>query len=212
MSIHNWVNLLPMQPHAWTCGYCGLSVGGNQGYYRNDGLKAHQNQIPQPGTPVAYNLVNTAVPRILICSHCAKPTYFDGATQMPGVAFGNPVSNLPPEVSGLYAEARNSMQVSAFTGAVLLCRKLLMNVAASQGAAPGQHFIKYVDYLANQGYVPPNATGWVNHIRDKGNEATHEIPAASEADAKDLITFIEMILKLIFEFPNRVPGHGSAVP
>jgi hypothetical protein len=49
----------------------------------------------------------------------------------------------------------------------------------------------------------------VDHIRQKGNEATHEIPSVSEADAKDLLTFMEMILKLVFEFPNRIPGHGA---
>jgi len=62
-----------------------------------------------------------------------------------------------------------------------------------------------VSYLADNGYVPPNSRDWVDHIRQKSNEATHEIPAIIEADAKDLLTFMEMILKLVFEFPNRVP-------
>jgi hypothetical protein len=129
---------------------------------------------------------------------------------VPGVAFGADVNHLPADVAGLYREARNCMVVSAFTASVLATRKLLMNVAVSQGAAPNGSFQSYVDFLATKGYVPPTAKGWVDHIRVKGNEATHEIPPITEPDAKDLLTFMEMILKLVFEFPNRVPGHGAA--
>jgi hypothetical protein len=96
------------------------------------------------------------------------------------------------------------MSVSAFTSSVLATRKLLMNVAVSQGADPNKTFQVYVNYLADKGYVPPNAKPWVDHIREKGNEATHEIPAI-KADAKDMLTFMEMILKLVFEYPQRVP-------
>ena len=50
-----------------------------------------------------------------------------------------------------------------------------MNLAVSQGADQNLKFIEYVDYLACNGFVPPNGRGWVDHIRKKGNEATHEI-------------------------------------
>jgi hypothetical protein len=52
--------------------------------------------------------------------------------------------------------------------------------------------------------VPPNGEEWVDHIRQKGNEANHEIVLMSSEDAKDLITFIEMLLKFIYEFPNKI--------
>jgi hypothetical protein len=55
------------------------------------------------------------------------------------------------------------------------------------------------------GYVPPNGKGWVDHIRKKGNEATHEILLMSKTDAEELITFVEMLLKFIYEFPSRIP-------
>jgi hypothetical protein len=121
------------------------------------------------------------------------------------VAYGNTVEHLPSDIASLYAEARNCLSVAAPTASVLACRKLLMNVAVSQGADEGKNFTEYVTYLSDKGYVPPNASGWVDHIRKKGNEATHKIPQVSQADAQDLITFLEMILKLVFEFPNRVP-------
>lgn len=154
--------------------------------------------------------ITDKVPQIVICPGCEKPTFFEGDKQMPGVAFGAAVNHLPSDVAGLYTEARNCMSVSAFTASVLATRKLLMNVAVAQGAAENGSFQSYVNYLAANGYVPPNATGWIDHIRSKGNEATHEIPPISEVDAKDLLTFMEMILKLVFEFPNRIPRHGTA--
>jgi hypothetical protein len=53
--------------------------------------------------------------------------------------------------------------------------------------------------------VPPNGKHWVDHIRKKGNEATHEIALMGADDAADLIVFSEMLLKFIYEFPNRIP-------
>ena len=80
-----------------------------------------------------------------------------------------------------------------------------MNIAVSQGATPGLKFIEYVEYLSQNGYVPPKGKGWVDHIRKKGNEATHEIALMTKEDANDLISFSEMLLKFIYEFPAKIP-------
>jgi hypothetical protein len=87
-----------------------------------------------------------------------------------------------------------------------------MNVGVSLGAAENQSFVAYVDYLADNGYIPPNGRGWVDHIRRRGNEATHEIRRMASADAQELITFLEMILKFIYEFPSRVPAAAEPTP
>jgi len=85
-----------------------------------------------------------------------------------------------------------------------------MHIAVDQKAKEGLSFLDYVEYLANNGFVPPNGKRWVDHIRKKGNEANHEIALMSQDDAKDLVSFAEMLLKFIYEFPNRVPK--AAVP
>ncbi len=59
--------------------------------------------------------------------------------------------------------------------------------------------------MAAKGYVPPNGRGWVDHIRKKGNEANHEIRLMTKIDAEELVSFAEMLLKFIYEFPERVP-------
>lgn len=82
-----------------------------------------------------------------------------------------------------------------------------MNIAVSQGAAEGLRFIDYVEYLEKNGFIPPNGRGWVDHIRKKGNEATHVIALMTQSDAEDLIAFSEMLLKFIYEFPARIPTN-----
>jgi hypothetical protein len=125
--------------------------------------------------------------------------------QFPGVSKGEPVKNLPVDIEALYREARDSCAAACYTASVLICRKLLMNIAVNHGAKAGDTFISYIEHLSNSGFVPPNGKGWVDHIRKKGNEATHEIALMSQADAEELISFAEMLLKFIYEFPSRVP-------
>ena len=148
---------------------------------------------------------------IYVCPHCDAPSIFlvDGS-QIPGVPPGNQVEHLPKEIEALYQEARKAAAASANTGAVLLCRKLLMNIAVNLKAPPGLKFIEYVEYLAKEGYVPPNGQGWVDHIRKKGNEATHEIMLMNAGDAQELIAFAEMLLKFIYEFPKKIPPAPKA--
>lgn len=85
-----------------------------------------------------------------------------------------------------------------------------MHIAVSQNAEPNKAFAYYVKYLAEKGYVPPNGQAWVDHIKDKGNEANHEIVFMTQEDATELITFSEMLLKFIYEFPARVPPKKAA--
>lgn len=190
----NWYNAANMESRGYTCGHCGNQLASNQGYYATD---------PGGGVMEAF---------IYICHQCEKPTHFakDGS-QNPGAAFGNPVSNIPAkEVEDLYEEARNCMKVNAHTAAVMCCRKLLMNVAVSEGADTGKGFVYYVKYLAGEGHIPPKATVWVDHIRDKGNDANHEIRIMSREDAERLIRFSEMMLRIMYEYPAEVKDPVQA--
>lgn len=114
------------------------------------------------------------------------------------------MDDVPDVVAKLYAESRRAVSASCYTASVLASRKLLMNISVAQGAEEGLRFIEYIDYLAENNYLPPNSNDWVNHIRNKGNEATHEIPQMSSTDAKELIAFSEMLLKFIYEFPAKM--------
>jgi hypothetical protein len=180
-----WRNIEAAQAIPYRCGYCDAKVASDKTYHVGN---------PSP------NEIS-----IRICPYCNRPTFFDRGRQYPGVAFGEAVKNLPATVEAVYNEARMSAAAGAYTSATLTTRKLLMHIAVAQGASTGLNFMENVEYLAANGFTPPNGGVWVDHIRKKGNEANHEIVVMSAADAEDLITFCEMLLKFIYEFPSRVP-------
>lgn len=176
-----------LSPITYVCGFCGDKVASKEGYF----------YTPGSGQPTAH---------IRICPSCQGPTFFSpSGKRFPGTAPGDPVDHVPDEVYRLYNEARYSAAVGAYTGAVLICRKMLMHIAVNGGAEEGKNFIYYVEYLAEKGYVPPNGKAWVDYIRRRGNEANHEIVLMTEEDAVSLIRFVEMLLRFIYEFPKLVP-------
>lgn len=79
-----------------------------------------------------------------------------------------------------------------------------MHVAVEQGAEENQKFIEYVNFLDGNGWIPPSGKEWIDEIRKTGNEATHEIVLMNEDDAKQLLDFTEMLLKIIYEFPMKI--------
>ena len=78
-----------------------------------------------------------------------------------------------------------------------------MNIAVKQGADEDKRFIEYINYLSEQGFIPPESREWIDHVRSNGNEATHEIILTSDTDANELLIFTEALLKFVYEFSNK---------
>ncbi len=193
-----WFNLQTLKPATYVCGYCNMKVSSEKGY-----------------KIVTLGIANSSVTQqggVFVCPSCQAPTYFppDEQRQVPGNAFGNDVTHVPPALHALYNEARDCVANGDYTASVMVCRKMLMNIAVEQGADPGLKFVEYVDYLSKKGFVPPHGKQWVDHIRKKGNEANHEITLMTDKDAKELIVFLEMLLKFIYEFPNLIPKQPGS--
>jgi hypothetical protein len=72
-----------------------------------------------------------------------------------------------------------------------------------KGAKEGTSFVSYVDYLANNGYVSPGSTEWVDEIREIGNDANHEIFDITPDEARSAVDFVSMLLQIVYEFPER---------
>jgi hypothetical protein len=193
----DWQSVGGLKSRSYTCGHCGAAVASEKGWH---------------GT-ASVNGATRAVAFLYVCHQCTRPTLFDDfdtGAQSPGVVFGEPVSDIPDaDTERLYNEARSCTGAGCYTAAVLCCRKLLMHVAVSLGANPGDPFINYVQYLADNHYVPPGAKGWVDHIRKKRNEANHEISLMQQGDAEELLAFVQMLLKVIYEFPASVQKKVS---
>jgi len=181
----NWCSAGKKIPKKFKCGYCDNDISSESGYVAN----TNDRNISR---------------NIFICHTCEKPNFFDQNNhQTPGPAHGNSVKHVPEGINKLYNESRDCMKVGASTASVLLCRKLLMHIGVEKGAKEGLSFLEYVNFLSDKNYVPPDGKGWVDDIRKKGNEVNHKIVLTTVEDAKDLIDFLDMLLKIIYEFPQR---------
>lgn len=186
-----WYATTESRGYSFLCGYCGLKAGPSRRYYCTENSNMFGN--------------------IYICPNCNRPTFisYDGKEQMPGPILGEEIEHLPEDVDQLYNEARKCISVNAFSSAVLSCRKLLMNVSVTKGADAGKQFAYYVTFLEENHFIPPGSRDWVDHIRKKGNEATHEIPSISKDDAVELLEFTEMLLRFVYEMPGRMAKYRS---
>jgi hypothetical protein len=187
-TILHWEQVGTLPSRRFQCGYCGSPLASERGWFA---------RLPAGEAHLAW---------IYICHQCTRPTFFEpDGSQTPGITFGNAVSDIPDVgIQKLYEEARKCTGCGAYTAAVLACRKLLMHIAVAKGANAGESFVSYVEYLAKQNYIPPDARDWVDHIRAKSNEANHEIVIMPKEDAEELVSFIEMLLRVIFEFPAAI--------
>jgi len=193
---YKWHHSGTLASRPYRCGYCSNNLSSEKGFVAT--IESYGRSI------------NTAY--IYICHFCGLPTLFDGdGEQTPGSKFGEDVSGIEDEkIKKLYDEARNCISANAPTSTVLACRKLLMHIAVEKGAEENLNFIDYVEYLSEKGYIPTDSKEWVDEIREKGNEANHEIVIMSVQDAKDLLKLTEMLLKIIYEFPSEIKKKRAA--
>lgn len=187
-----WKDAGPLPSMQYICGHCSADISSQHGY------RAHQEMTNRVGL-------------MYICHRCTKPTLFlDHAVsteQVPGARFGRVVPDVSDtDVAAIYEEARSATGANAHTAAVMCCRKLLMHLAVARGAATGQSFKQYVDYLETNHYTPPSSKAWVDSIRDKGNEVNHEIKISTREDAELLISFNAPSV------PLRISRQGEATP
>lgn len=194
-----WGSFGQVENKRYTCGYCGESIASNKGFVGT--IKLDRREFP---AGVIY-----------ICHYCSCPTYFRELNnvehQVPGPSPGTSVKNLPALVGDLYQEARDCMKVGAYTASVLTSRKLLMHIAVENDAPEGASFASYVEFIAEH-LLGPRQRSWIDHIRTQGNQANHEVKLMGKEEAMQLIDFLEMLLKLIYEYPARISPPGPVTP
>ena len=172
----------------YVCAFCDSKVASGAGYRAWDDNPSRAN--------------NRVVSSIYICPDCANPTYFTNSTQVPAPYFGNLVESMPEDMETLYKEARECISIRAYTAAVMLCRKLLMHIAVEKGDGEDKSFKEYVEYLDTNHYLPPGSKELAEQIRKQGNEANHKLESKTEEDAKQLIRFVEMLARFIYEIQS----------
>lgn len=194
--MNKWYSTSTIKGKNYICGYCGKDITSNIGFRMYD---PSNSSLWDPGTGYIY-----------ICHNCNKPTYISSCEQTPGASYGK---NFEKEifkndlVYSLYNEACQCMKVNAYTSVGMCCRKLLMHISVDCGAEENKKFVYYVDYLDQNNYIPINCKKWVDIIRNKGNEANHEIIILNENDARQLIQFVQIMISVIYEMPYQATQY-----
>lgn len=170
----------------YECGYCNSIVSPTRILYC-------ERRVP-------YQIYG----KILVCTSCNRPSFFEDDNQVPNKKYGITVKHLPADISLIYEEAKSCYSSNSYTATSLICRKILMNIAVAQGAEEGKSFASYVDYLNTNGFIPPNGKAWVDAIRKHGNDATHQITSISKEDSENIIDFTGLLLTFIYEMPGRL--------
>jgi Domain of unknown function (DUF4145) len=170
----------------YRCGWCDREVSASKGWVGE-----------------AYEGFEDRWIHIVFCPNCTQPTYIYGDKRLPGATAGENVEHLPDDVAALYAQSRRAAGRGDFTAAVVVGRKLLMHVAVEKGAEQNQTFAHYVDWLIEQGIVTVHMKEWIDEIRELGNDANHEIVLMEKDEADSLLTFVAMLLKVVYEYPRR---------
>lgn len=183
-------NSLSIPSHPITCGYCGQNIAPHIGYYLyadTIGDKKDMGYVYQ-------------------CPLCKNPIIFfiDTKETIPGAPYGRESKNLPDNIQTLYNECRTCYANQCYTSAQKIARTLLMHIAVEQGAEEGLPFARYVTYLDEKGYIPPNGKKWVDYIRTSGNVANHEIVIKEREETQKVITFLSTLLLVIYELPNSL--------
>ena len=163
------------------CGHCGKEVAGVV-VAKNDDMLAEW----------------------LACPSCKRGSVSNNDTVVPTPLLGENIKGLPDTIRNAYVEARKSISSESYTACVLVCRKILMNVAVGKGAPKGDTFTRYIDYLVQTGYITVTMKEWVDKIRDNGNDATHEIPPPDSKKAGTTLEFTVLLLKNVYETAYRM--------
>lgn len=186
-----WQDQIDVPRERYTCGFCGASVGSKTGFVSDYSGGSYHAWIS-------------------ICPMCSGPTLFGpGDKRYPGALPGGSVEHVPTSLAVLYREARICSREGAYTAAVMVCRKMLMHIAVEKGAKERLNFYRYVVWLADNNYVPPDGKDWVDYVRTRGNDANHEIALMEQEDAEALVRFVEMLLRFVYEFPQLVPPKSE---
>ena len=120
-SNERWQNVSTIKSKEFICWNCGNRVASHIGY-----------------TTSAYTGAKSL---IYVCHHCNAPHIQDEREHcFPGVLPGKQIQKLPKQVSEIYDEARNCIAAGANTAAVMILRKILMNLAVEEGAKEGDSF------------------------------------------------------------------------
>lgn len=180
----NWKNISNWTARSFVCWNCGKEVASEKAYYSS--------------------IRGGFVSFIYLCPNCNAPIILDDEKkEILSPLPGKEINKLPENISIVYFEIRKCMQSKCFNGAVMLMRKLIMHIAVEEGAEEGKNFTEYIDYLCDNGIVPKKSRNKAESVRTLGNSTNHEVENRTSEEAQNCFEFIELLLKVNYEFSDE---------
>ncbi len=181
-----WYSIGNQRSKSFICWNCNKQVASEKAYF-------------------TYDVGGYCSSFIYICPHCNAPNIYDDEKRpimqpLPG----KEITKLPENLEKIYYEIRKCMQSGCFNGAIMLMRKLIMHIAIEEGDKDGKTFEQYIDFLCSTGIVPKKSRNKADSIRKLGNSANHEIENRTQEEAQNCFEFIELLLRVNYEFNDEV--------
>ena len=182
----DWINTSNLDSQAFICWNCNRQVASEKAYFTRGGYPPKLSSF------------------VYICPHCNAPLVNDDENKQILLPFpGEEITKLPKNIETIYMEIRKCMQSGCFNGAIMLMRKLIMHISVEEGNKQGKTFEQYIDFLCENGIVPKKSKNKADSIRKLGNSANHEIENRTPQEAQNCFEFIELLLKVNYEFAEK---------
>lgn len=171
----------------------------------------------EPNTP--HNRVGWA--RCVNCYRGVVLNQLLGMSPSP-LPLGVPLG-LEDETAVTWKEARICLGAGAHTASVMMCRKLLMHMAVTEGLPKkdsndrAPNFFQCIEHLQIEGVITKRNRAWADRIKDIGNEANHDLASIDEQQASTVAKFTFQLLREVYELPflerqelGKQLGDGNA--
>lgn len=199
MPNYHWVSPVGIDSNVQTygCPYCDQRVAGII------------HEIVKVENPRTVLLDKLNVYCIVECPVCHRPSIYEyhAQTVVPFAKALRTVKHVPEKVSAIYQEIRSGIGAKCYTSSVILSRTAIMHIAIEKGASDNLTFQQYVDFMTSEGYIPPNAKGWVDKIRTMSNSAVHHLEIWQKEDAILIGRFLMYLLIFVYELPSSIEAE-----
>lgn len=181
-----WKNVTNWDPKSFSCWNCGERIASEKAFF------------------CSYDYDRKFSSLIFVCPNCNAPIILDDKGKQPLLPLqGEEIRHLPKSIDQIYSEIRKSMQSGCFNGATMLMRKLIMHISVEEGAKEGKNFTEYIDFLCENHTTPPKSKNKADSVRTLGNDTNHKIENRTREEAQNCFEFIELLLKVNYEFADE---------
>ncbi|MBN9074872.1 MAG: DUF4145 domain-containing protein [Rhizobiales bacterium] len=121
-------------------------------------------------------------------------------------------SHWPDDVGRYWLQAQRSVEASNWDAAALMARSAVQLTLRHQHAE-GRSLYEEINDLGSKAILPPIMVEWAHEVRVLGNENAHPTLGAApttDRDAKAVVEFLTMLLKIVFDLPNQIDDHRDS--